>query len=57
MFRAITMLISTIFLLVLVFTDLTATQRLLIMGVVLFDAVNQWPGIFTARRAQKNDAH
>ena len=48
--RAIAALISTICLLVLVFTDLTVIQRLLLAGVFVFEAVDGWSNIITRRK-------
>jgi len=49
-FRIIAALISTICLIVLVFTDLTFEQRLLLAGVVLFEAADSLSSYLAYRR-------
>ena len=56
--RAIAALISTACLLALVFTDLTITQRLLLVGVIVLDAVDGGAGIIARRnKSRRHDAH
>jgi hypothetical protein len=53
--RTIAALISTTCLLFLVFTDLDTTQRLLLAGVILWDAVIKFADFLEERQAKRRE--